>query len=405
MALVIADNFNYQGKLPNFARDSFKTLADMGGYPETSIDEGHISICLETGKYYKFSIHHTPDPQKGRWKEIIDTKLDATSENPISNKALSIVLEERKKEITRAIEAVQASVTTLEEHVNDSVTDLDTKIGNVKTDLNTLETVLSAAINDLKASTIGSNVTINGHSLKSEPNLELTKADIGLGNVDNTSDLGKPVSTATQLELGKKVDKVPGKSLVPDTDITKLQELPKKSELDTKFNNISTDITNHTKRQDNPHNVTAAQVGLDSYSSYTPSTLPLSQTVKDELEKLVPTTRTINGHALTGDIQLTKDDINLNKVDNTSDLEKPVSRAQQEALDLKADALVTIKALGEIDQRLKDNEATIAKGINQTRLDMNKIGDKALELVQETVESLGNLTLNIDEAGNLIATY
>lgn len=33
-----------------------------------------------------------------------------------------------------------------------------------------------------------------------------TKEEIGLGNVDNTSDLDKPLSTATQLALTKKAD-------------------------------------------------------------------------------------------------------------------------------------------------------------------------------------------------------
>lgn len=40
-----------------------------------------------------------------------------------------------------------------------------------------------------------------------------TKAEVGLGNVDNTSDLDKPISTATQTALDGKVDKVPGKAL------------------------------------------------------------------------------------------------------------------------------------------------------------------------------------------------
>lgn len=41
----------------------------------------------------------------------------------------------------------------------------------------------------------------------------LTKSSVGLGNVDNTSDLAKPVSTATQSALNNKVDKVAGKGL------------------------------------------------------------------------------------------------------------------------------------------------------------------------------------------------
>jgi hypothetical protein len=41
----------------------------------------------------------------------------------------------------------------------------------------------------------------------------LAKADIGLGNVDNTSDASKPVSTEQQTALDTKVDKVTGKQL------------------------------------------------------------------------------------------------------------------------------------------------------------------------------------------------
>ena len=40
-----------------------------------------------------------------------------------------------------------------------------------------------------------------------------TKAEVGLGNVDNTADLEKPISTATQNALNSKVDKVSGKGL------------------------------------------------------------------------------------------------------------------------------------------------------------------------------------------------
>lgn len=49
-------------------------------------------------------------------------------------------------------------------------------------------------------------------SNKSNPHA-VTKAQVGLGNVDNTSDANKPVSTAQQTALDKKVDKVTGKQL------------------------------------------------------------------------------------------------------------------------------------------------------------------------------------------------
>ena len=46
-------------------------------------------------------------------------------------------------------------------------------------------------------------------SNKANPH-NVTKSQIGLGNVDNTSDLNKPISTATQIELNKKVNSVNG---------------------------------------------------------------------------------------------------------------------------------------------------------------------------------------------------
>ena len=42
---------------------------------------------------------------------------------------------------------------------------------------------------------------------------QVTKVQLGLGDVDNTSDISKPISTATQTALDLKVDKVIGKSL------------------------------------------------------------------------------------------------------------------------------------------------------------------------------------------------
>ena len=53
--------------------------------------------------------------------------------------------------------------------------------------------------------------------------LNLSKSDVGLGNVDNTSDANKPVSTATQTALDGKVDKVTGKALSTNDFTTTLK--------------------------------------------------------------------------------------------------------------------------------------------------------------------------------------
>ena len=54
---------------------------------------------------------------------------------------------------------------------------------------------------------------LEAHTTNTSNPHNVTKTQIGLGNVDNTSDLNKPISTATQSALNNKVDKVTGKGL------------------------------------------------------------------------------------------------------------------------------------------------------------------------------------------------
>lgn len=59
----------------------------------------------------------------------------------------------------------------------------------------------------------GAEVNVVTSVAGKQGDVTLTKTDVGLGNVDNTSDLDKPVSTATQAALDGKVDKEAGKQL------------------------------------------------------------------------------------------------------------------------------------------------------------------------------------------------
>jgi hypothetical protein len=55
----------------------------------------------------------------------------------------------------------------------------------------------------------GTNIkTLEGQSLLGSGNIDLVKGDVGLGNVDNTSDANKPVSTAQQTALDTKTNKL-----------------------------------------------------------------------------------------------------------------------------------------------------------------------------------------------------
>lgn len=72
MALSIGDNFKYQGRKPNFERDSFATLADMKAFPETSVDDGHVSYCAEDGKHYEFKSSNAVDETTGKWRAFAE---------------------------------------------------------------------------------------------------------------------------------------------------------------------------------------------------------------------------------------------------------------------------------------------------------------------------------------------
>ena len=75
----------------------------------------------------------------------------------------------------------------------------NTTSGLTATNVQTAIDELSAEKAELTALTTHTGNTSNPHSV--------TKTQVGLGNVDNTSDLNKPISTATQTALNGKANK------------------------------------------------------------------------------------------------------------------------------------------------------------------------------------------------------
>ncbi len=106
----------------------------------------------------------------------------------------------------------------------------------------------------------------------------LDKNSVGLGNVDNTADLDKPISTATQNALDGKVDKEEGKSLVADSLITKLEGLDDQDTIDAAIENVKNTIDQYTvnghKISENP-TLTKVDVGLGNVTNE--AQIPLSQ--------------------------------------------------------------------------------------------------------------------------------
>ena len=124
-------------------------------------------------------------------------------------------------------------------NLDNTVQGLANEITNRTNAINALRTELKTYVDDLIADT-GSDVTaletkVNNHiANKSNPHT-VTKTQVGLGNVNNTSDADKPVSTAQATAIADA--KAAGTA-------------------------AQTSINSHAGRRDNPHVVTRAQLSL-----------------------------------------------------------------------------------------------------------------------------------------------
>lgn len=144
----------------------------------------------------------------------------------------------------------------------------------------------------------------------------LVKADVGLGNADNTSDANKPVSTAQQNALNGKEPTIAAGTLAQYW------------RGDKSWQDLFADVRAAT---------------LTGLSTATNAVIAATDTVLSALGKLQKqvsdnkaatdshAANTANPHAVT------KAQVGLANADNTSDANKPVSTAQQTALNSKAD--------------------------------------------------------------------
>lgn len=153
-----------------------------------------------------------------------------------------------------------------------------------------------------------------------------TKAQVGLGNVDNTSDLDKPISILTQLALDNKVNKNPEIVSSTKTKVT----------YDSKGLVIAGDDATTIDINDSIDRRYVTDVQLNTIQNTSGINTGDETTLSIQIKRPL---KTIKGESLegVGNINLTKDDVGLSNVDNTSDANKPISTATQTALDLKVD--------------------------------------------------------------------
>ena len=179
-------------------------------------------------------------------------------------------------EITRETVVDGADKVSADVRITDDKYNILTKSGNSLLVRGTADNIVH---NDVKVSEILGSLANADQSVLNELNAhitdynnphQVTKEQVGLGNVDNTSDLNKPISTATQKALDNKapinspiLTGIPQVETSPDLDDSS-QRIPSTNWVNQKIEesiNNAEIILNHIINFDNPHHVTAEQVG------------------------------------------------------------------------------------------------------------------------------------------------
>ena len=70
MALILGDNFSYQGAKPLDARLKYDTLASMKAVADSTIYDGCLAYCVGTEKTYQWKSTNSVDPTLGKWREF-----------------------------------------------------------------------------------------------------------------------------------------------------------------------------------------------------------------------------------------------------------------------------------------------------------------------------------------------
>jgi Major tropism determinant N-terminal domain len=185
----------------------------------------------------------------------------------------------------------------------------------------------------------------------------LSKTDVGLSNVDNTADTAKPVSTAQQTALNAKENTIAagtisqyyrgdktwatqdkasvGLANVDNTsDINKPVSTAQQAALNGKENTIAAGLISQYYRGDKTWATNdKASVGLANVDNTSDASKPVSTAQQTALNLKA----NLASPAFTGTpTGITATHVGLGNVDNTSDLAKPISTATQTALNLKA---------------------------------------------------------------------
>ena len=210
----------------------------------------------------------------------------------IDNKIKSYIVQELGQNTDKvpSQKLVEDTINTVTEMISGLTTVVEGEKGKLEaltSKVTEIEDVTIPGINELLVRTKDTvdNYTVNGHKISENPVLD--KNDVGLGNVDNTSDLDKPISTATQEAIS----------------------------------GVKASISEHTSNKSNPHQVTKAQVGLDKVDNTSDLEKPISTATQAALNEI---TSSLESHTSdeSNPHNVTKEQVGLGNVTNDAQVKR-----------------------------------------------------------------------------------
>lgn len=165
---------------------------------------------------------------------------------------------------------------------------------------------------------------------------QVNKTQVGLSNVDNTSDAAKPVSTATQTALNGKADTSHTHTVAQVTGLQSALDAKATVASVTTVDGRVTSLQGDVAGKENAFTKGSIIQGSNVFVSGELSNRLVGPGDITISASAAPTAPVLSVAGKTGAVTLDKNDVGLTQVDNTSDLAKPISTATQSALNLKA---------------------------------------------------------------------
>ena len=413
VASLDASGYVPSAQLPPLAKVTVNAVADQAARLALTVEPGDIAIQADNGTTYVLA--STPASTNGNWREISATaaiasavsahEADTTNVHGIADTSILVTTTGSQtltnKTITSPLGLEKADVGLANV---DNTSDLSKPISTLtlqalgtKAPLNSPALTGDATANNL---TISGNLTVNGTtSTINSTTLTVQDKDIVLGQVETPTDAGANdggiiLKGTTDKSIKYSVSKsawdiseninIPGDKAVKinNIDVLTINTVLGKSLPGVVVGTTESQTLTNKTLESPAVTGTVAMPSSTSIGDVLASEIALLSGLNSNIQDQIDTKAPLANPTFTGTVSgITKAMVGLTSVDDTSDLDKPVSNATQTALDFKADLAsptftgTVVLPLTTSIGNVSDTEIALLSGVSSNI--QNQIDEKA----------------------------